>query len=259
MNKRSPLEITRSVIFALVLREMRGQFGRLRLGALWVIMEPLAHLVILGTILTLRLKPTQSYDFYMFLLVGVAPFLLYKNVVLKLMGSVDANKALFNYKQIQPADAFMARTIVEFCISALVFMLIYLTLTWLGHQTAINNPLSWILFIALGILFSFSLGIFYAIIAEALPELRTVLRLTFMPLYLLSGIIYPISRLPHSIMDYLLWNPYLQIIDLIRSATFHNYRVYPGITVEYVIKFTIVVSFFAWAFYRIRKYRLMSL
>src|SRR5690606_708677 len=118
MNKRSPLEITRSVIFAMVLREMRGHYGRLRLGALWVIMEPLAHLVILGTILTLRLKPTRCYDFYMFLLVGVAPFLLYKNVVLKLMGSVDANKALFNYKQIQPADAFMARTIVEFCISA---------------------------------------------------------------------------------------------------------------------------------------------
>ncbi|MFE0838841.1 ABC transporter permease [Achromobacter insolitus] len=259
MHRRSSLEITRSVVFALVLREMRGRFGRIRLGALWVILEPMSHMIVLGTIMKLRSAGSTSYEFLVFLLMGLAPFLLYKNIVLKLMGSVEANKSLFSYKQIQPADAFFARTIVEFCISSLTFLILYIALTWCGYSTAINDPMAWLFAVFLGVAFSFSLGIFYAIIAEALPELRTLLSLTFMPLYLLSGVIYPINRLPHSIIDYLLWNPYLHIIDLIRAATFKHYRLYPGISFEFVVKCTIVASFAAYAAYRIRKFRLMSL
>jgi len=222
-------------------------------------MEPVTHMVLLGTVIALRTTATHSYEFLVFLLMGVAPFLLFKNIVLKLMGSVDANKALFSYKQIQPADAFIARTIVESCIAAIVFLLIYFGLSWYGYDTTINDPIKWLTMLLMGIIFSFSIGIFYALIAEAAPELKTVLSLTFMPLYLLSGVIFPISRLPHSIIDYLLWNPYLQIIDLIRYSTFQHYRLYPGITIEYVAKCTIIASFLAYGSYRIRKYRLMSL
>jgi len=259
MVTRTPLDITRSVIFALVLREMRGRFGRIRLGAAWVILEPLAHLVVIGTFMKLRASPIHGYEFLVFLLVGLSPFLLYKNIVLKLMASVDANKALFAYKQIQPADAFFARAIVEFCISAIVFFLIYIALTWYGYHTALADPLRWLLALFLGIAFSFALGILFALIAEALPELRTILSLLFLPLYMLSGIIYPINKLPHSLIDYLLWNPYLHVIDLIRYSTFEHYRLYPGVSFEFVIKCTIATSFLAYGAYRIRKYRLMSL
>lgn len=238
---------------------MRGRFGRIRLGAFWVILEPLVHMVAIGTIMKLRATPTSSYEFLVFLLMGVAPFLLFKNIVIKLMGSVDANKALFSYKQIQPADAFVARSIVEFCIASIVFLIIYVGLTWHGYDTKIVDPISWLFALLLGIIFSFALGILFAILGEALPELRTILGLIFMPLYLLSGVIYPISRMPHSLIDYLLWNPYLHIIDLIRNATFEHYRLYPGVSIEFVIKCTIVTSFVAYAAYRIRKYRLMSL
>jgi len=216
-------------------------------------------MVVLGTIMKLRSAPTGSYEFLVFLLMGLAPFLLFKNIVLKLMGSVDANKALFSYKQIQPADAFFARAIIEFCISAITFLLLYIGLTWYGYATAITDPIAWIAALFLGIAFSFALGILFAIVAEILPEMKTVLGLLFMPLYLLSGVIFPISRLPHSLMDYLLWNPYLHILDLIRGATFKHYRIYPGVSVEYVIKCTIVISFVAYAAYRVRKLRLMAL
>ncbi|WP_081955252.1 ABC transporter permease [Achromobacter sp. RTa] len=259
MHTRSPLQITRSVIFALVLREMRGRFGRVRLGAFWVVMEPMAHMIVLGTIMKLRTAPTQSYDFLVFLLMGVAPFLLFKNIVIKIMGSVDANKALFSYKQIQPADAFFARCIVETCVATIVFLILYMCLTWYGYDTKIEDPFSWLFVLFLGIIFSFAVGIFFALIAEAAPELRNILALIFMPLYLLSGVIYPISKLPHTIIDYLLWNPYLHIIDLIRYSTFKYYRLYPGISIEFVVNCTIVASFAACAAYRLRKRRLMSL
>lgn len=238
---------------------MKGRFGRLRLGALWVIFEPLAHMVVLGTIIALRARVTYGDDFLVFLLVGLAPFLLFKNIALKIMGSVEANKALFSYKQIQPADAFVARAIVEFCISAITFILLYVGLTWAGHETAIHNPIRWLLILFIGISFSFALGILFAIIADAAPELKVVLSLSFMPLYLLSGVIYPISRLPNELIGYLLWNPYLHIIDLIRESTFKYYRIQPGVSLIFAVKSTIVISFISYAFYRVRRFKLMAL
>jgi capsular polysaccharide transport system permease protein len=238
---------------------MRGRFGRIRLGAVWTILEPMSHMVVLGTIMKLRSSPTSSYEFLVFLLMGLAPFLLFKNIALKIMSSVEANKALFAYKQIQPADAFFARAIVEFCISAITFLILFFALSWYGYSTAVNDPLKWVFVLFLGIAFSFALGIFFAILAEAIPEIKTFLSLSFLPLYLLSGVIYPITKMPHSFIDYLLWNPYLHIIDLIRQASFSHYRLYPGVSIEYVVKCTIVASFLAYAAYRVRKYRLMAL
>ena len=258
MKSRSALEISRSVIFALVLREMRGRFGRVRLGALWTIVEPLAHMAVLGTIMVLRGRQSYSYDYLVFLLVGLAPFLLYKNIALKLMNSVDANKALFSYKQIQPFDAFVARAIMEFCISALVFILLYVGLTWYGFDTRIVRPAPWVFIVFLGIAFSFALGILFAIIVEAIPEAKTALSLLFMPLYFLSGVIYPVSRFPQSLAEYILWNPYLHIIDLIRYETFDGYRLYYGVSLEFVIKCTVILGFSSMFFYRVRRLRLMA-
>jgi len=213
----------------------------------------------LSTFLVLRSHPSPGYDFLVWLIVGLAPFLLFKNIALKLMGSVDANKALFSYKQIQPADAFVARTIVEFCISALVFILLYGGLTWYGYETEIRDPMRWMLVLFLGVTFSFSLGVLFAIIAEAVPESAFILRLVFLPLYFLSGVIFSPYRIPPEYLQYVLWNPYLHIIDLIRDSTFDHYHLRREISLQYVIECTIVSLFIAFSVYRIRRFRLMAL
>lgn len=256
---RKPITITRSVVFALILREMRARFGRVRLGAFWVVFEPLVHMIVIGTVMILRGRNSGSYDFPVWLLVGLSPFLLCKNVTLRLLGSVEANKALFSYKQIQPADAFVARTIVEFCIAAPVFVLLYLGLTLYGYDTKITDPMAWLAALFLGIALSFGLGILFAVIAEVVPESAFVLRLIFLPLYFLSGVMFELHRIPQQYMEYILWNPYLHVIDLIRNSTFETYHLYDGVSFSYVIKFTLVTLFLACAIYRVRRFRLMAL
>lgn len=222
-------------------------------------LEPVAHMAALSTLLVLRSHPSPGYDFLVWLIIGLAPFLLFKNIALKLMGSVDANKALFSYKQIQPADAFIARTIVEFCISALVFAIIYSALTWYGYDTAIREPIRWLTVLLLGIVISFSIGILFAIIVEVVPEAAFVLRLLFLPLYFLSGVIFSPYRIPQEYLVYVLWNPYLHIIDLLRDSTFKNYPLHREISLGYIVECAIVFLFLACAAYRIRRFRLMAL
>lgn len=213
----------------------------------------------MGAFMALRTHPSAGYDFLVWLIVGLAPFLLFKNIALRIMASVEANKALFSYKQIQPADAFIARAVVEFCISALVFVLLYGSLTWYGYDTKINEPIKWLAVLSLGILLSFSIGILFAVIVNAVPESAFLLRLLFFPMYLLSGVIFSIHRIPHQYMTYVLWNPYLHIIDLLRESTFRYYTAYDGVSMRYAVECTIISLFLGCAIYRLRRFRLMAL
>ena len=47
---RTPSQIQRDVLYALLLREIGALFGRSRVGLLWVFVEPVAHLVVPITI-----------------------------------------------------------------------------------------------------------------------------------------------------------------------------------------------------------------
>lgn len=54
---RSGFEVQKVTVEALFLREIRTRFGKFRLGYLWAILEPSAHLLILLGIFGLRYAP----------------------------------------------------------------------------------------------------------------------------------------------------------------------------------------------------------
>ena len=49
---RSPWQIQRSVVFALLLREVKGRFGGRLIGGFWVLFEPLVHLGLMTFFMT---------------------------------------------------------------------------------------------------------------------------------------------------------------------------------------------------------------
>ncbi|HAX2293506.1 TPA: ABC transporter permease, partial [Escherichia coli] len=44
---RSGFEVQKAAVHALFLRELRTRFGKYRLGYLWAVLEPAAHLLIM--------------------------------------------------------------------------------------------------------------------------------------------------------------------------------------------------------------------
>lgn len=261
MNKRGPFKISRAVIFALILREVRGKFGANRLGAFWFVFEPLAHIVVMISIYTvLRAHRNYGVDLPMFLVSGVIPFLLFKNIALKGMEATSANKALFSYRQIKPFDTIVARTIVECALMACIYLVVIFALGfWGGYDVAIHHPLEWFFFLGIGVLFSFGLALIFCVIGEAVPESKTFIRLSYMPLYLLSGIIIPIWILPPQILDWMTWNPLLHIIDGMRASNFLMYPKIRGISGAYAVAITVVTLCIGMALYRAQRLKLVAL
>ncbi|MGH8812278.1 MAG: ABC transporter permease [Advenella sp.] len=261
MDKRSSFSIMKAVVFALLLREMRGRFGAKRFGVFWVFFEPTAQIVMMMTIFSLRGR-TAGYgiEFPIFLLTGMVPFFMMRNIIFKVMESVSANKALFSYKQIKPFDTMLARTIVEVTIYACVYVILLFVLGfWFDNQVAHYHPLAWLVTIVVGVVLSFSLGMIFCMITEVLPDLKPIVRMAFFPIYLLSGVLFPVRALPPEVLNWLLWNPYLHIIDDLRSSVFEYYPPLHGVSITYPLICATILSLVAFGLYRVRKLKLVSL
>ncbi|MFD4840002.1 ABC transporter permease [Achromobacter sp. NPDC058515] len=261
MKKRSSFAIAKTVIFALSLREIRARLNAKRLGAFWILFEPIAH--VLGMVLIIagvRGRNIPGLDVVIFLLTGIVPFLLFKNICLKLMEAVSSNKALFSYKQIRPADALVARMVVECALFVCLYALLMASAGFLaGADISISHPLEWIGILLVGIAMSFAIGVVLCVVGEAAPELKTFFRLMFLPMYMMSGVVYPIWALPGSVLSWLMWNPFLHLIDMLRWAVFPYYPDTAGVNPFYPLKVTIVLVFIATGLYRVRRMRLVAL
>lgn len=251
----------KSVLFALILREMRGMFEARRFGAFWLFFEPVAQVAIIMAIFSFRsVEVVSGVEGPVFFMTGMIPYFLMRNIATKGMEAVNANRALFGYKQIKPFDTVLARSIMETALYACVYLVFMFVLGFgFGYDVSIQDPLKWLWVMTIGVVFSFSLGLIFCIVAEVVPETKTFIRMLFFPLYLLSGVLFPLWVLPQEIMSWLLWNPYLHIIDELRVATFTHYPTHEGVNLLYPIKVTLSTFLIAIGLYRLRRLRLIAI
>lgn len=259
-QQRSAFTITRTVIFALLLREMQTRFGSRRMGAFWLLFEPIASIAVMMFIFTvIRARHVPGMDFPVFLLAGIVPFFLMRNIALKLMDSIDSNRALFAYRNIAIFDTYIARVLVESAIMSCVYVTILFILGfWFAYDVRIAYPIQWFGALLNGILFAIGLGISFSIVVQAMPNAKSFIRLLFLPMYLISGIIFPLWVIPQKYLPWVLWNPFAHLIDNIRSAVFLNYPVTQGVNYSYPFFMTLMLLFIALGLYRVRKQALLT-
>ena len=247
------------VLFALLLREFQTRFGSRRMGAFWMIFEPAIHVLVMLFIFSmLRAKTIQGMDYPIFLLIGMIPFFMMRNIAQKLMDSVGANQALFAYPNIKILDTYIARTLVEIIIYSLIYIIfIFILGYWFALDVNIAHPIGFLGALLVGILFSFGLGILLSILVQAVPSLRSFIGIMFMAFYFLSGVIFPLWIIPEKYLNWLLLNPYAHIISNIRDSAFRYYPDISGVNMTYPTIATIVILFCALGLYKVRKERLL--
>lgn len=229
------------------------------MGAAWTLIEPICHLLIFSVLFSLlRGRALTGGEYPVFVLVGMAPFLLFRNTALRLMDSLHENRSLFAYKQIKPLDTYLARVLVEACISATVYVILVFGFAWFGFDMTISHPLQWVATLALGLVFAFSLGMVIALITQAVKGVKIVFRMAFFPLYFISGVLMPAAYLPQAMLPLLLLNPFLHIVELIRAEALPHYVPVAGVSAHYVIAVTLVLLFVALGTYRARRLHLIS-
>lgn len=250
---RTPLQIQRDVIYALLLREIGALFSRSRVGFLWPLVEPVAHLVlpiaIFGYIMQ---RSLPGIDYPVFLVYGFLPFLLFKTICLQTMEGTRANRGLLSYRQVLLMDVFVAKALASCAVQAIVFGVVLTGLAMLGFEVLPVRPIELGGALILTVLLAFGLGLLFAALTSFVPDARSIIRVLFMPLYFVSGILFPISRFPDDWVQWLAINPILHLVEATRWAGIEQYEPMQHLRVDYPAALALVSLFFGLALYRLR-------
>jgi capsular polysaccharide transport system permease protein len=258
--RRSPWDVQRAVLFALMIREMSTRVGGQWVGAVWTLFEPLAHMLMLIAVLGAIQggNPLPGIDYAVYLATGLLVYFLFQNLALRLMDGIDANRGLFSYRQVKPLDPLIARSLVEVLMNLSVFVFTLGLLGWLGHEVLPSRPLEAIVAIGTVALLGTGYGICTAVISHGRPRLRSLLRMVMLPLYFISGVIFPVDLLPRDTLEWLLWNPLLHLVEITRAAFVPAYHPTEGINLLYPVLCTLGYWALGLALYRRDRYRLVA-
>ncbi|QKJ66133.1 ABC transporter permease [Deefgea piscis] len=256
---RSSLEIQYSVIRALFLREAVTRISGGRIAWLWLMVEPISHLLLFILIMGVFLKRAiPGAEPVLFIATGLVGYFMFSRVYSMCKGAISSNLALFSYRQVKAVDTIFARALVECFIFMLSVVLLFAGLALFGFNVLPAYPLQFMLAIFVMWLTGLGLGLLLSVANELTPNISNVIDLLMRPLYFLSAVMYPVSVIPEPYRGYLLYNPLVHGIESIRQGFFPFYRPLPEINLGYLFVFALVFIFFGLILHSRYSQRLMT-
>lgn len=231
---RDPLVVSIAVWKALFLREAVGRLSQNRTAWLWVVVEPLAHVLVLMWIrIVLRQRVYGGMDPAMFIILGVMGFFVVRNMLTRSSNAISQSAALYSYRQIKPVDTILVRAVIEGLLAGIMLLLLLAGTAMFGKSVTPADPLLALAALAVLWFTGLALGLIVSVLGELLPELARTILLMMTPLYFLSAVMYQTFTMPHTLREALLYNPFVHSLETLRIAFTPTYRVPEGITLAY--------------------------
>jgi capsular polysaccharide transport system permease protein len=222
MNKNNSF-VFFSVIKALFFREIKTRFGNSLLGYIWAFLEPLSHVLVLGSIFTLVGRDSiQNIPFFYFLGISIMSWFLFSNTFSKVSSGIQANQGLFLYKQVKIFDVMLTRAIVEYLLFLFSFATFQVFAYFYFEKFYFNNLFGVILISLLISALGYSLGIIFGILFQFNESLKKIVNVFIRLLYFSAGIFFTFEKIPYIYQHYFLYNPIFVLINDIRHFYFGN-------------------------------------
>jgi capsular polysaccharide transport system permease protein len=250
-SARSSTVITLSVWKALFLREALARISSGRAAWFWLLAEPVFNVAYMLVIFTvIRVSTIGGIDTTIWLMVGMLAFFMFRRTATQVMNGISANQALFSYRQVKPVDTLLVRGVLEAFLMIIVTVILLSGAALFGHSVLPADPLA-VLEAFLGLwLIGIGFGLVASVAAQLVPELGQLIGMIMMPLYMLSGVIFPISAVPQPYRDWLLLNPVAHGLEAARLGFAPYYHAVPELSIAYIYQFALVGIFLGLALQR---------
>ncbi len=250
-SQRSSAAITIAVWKALFLREALGRLFSGRAAWFWLLFEPIFHVSYLVLIFTVvRVRTIGGIDTALWVVVGMLGFFMFRRTGTQVMNAIEANQALFSYRQVKPVDTVLVRGILEGLLMVVVTGILLTGIALSGRSVVPVDPIPvlgaffelWLLGIGFGLVISAA--------REVVPELGRVAKLAMLPMYFLSGVMFPLSGIPQPYRDWLLLNPVAHGLELARLGFAPHYHAVQELSIGYLSGFALATTFLGLALHR---------
>lgn len=255
---RSALRVATSVWRALFLREAISRLSTSRTAWLWLLLEPIAHMSYLLVIFTVvRVSVVGGVNTGMWLLMGLIGFFMFRRTAVQSQHAINANKALFTYRQVKPVDTVMVRAALEGLLLLVAASLLLLFYALLGKTDLPSDPLRVVLSLFGLWLIGLGFGLIASVATALIHSLEKVFELIMMPLYFLSGVLVHTASVPQPFRGWLLLNPITHGVESARLGYAPAYNASSGNSMAYLYGCAIVLIFIGLALHRQFARRLM--
>ena len=221
----APFSNTIYVWQALFLREALDRFFGSRAAWAWLVVEPAMHIGFMSCLWgMMRKNSLGGINVTMWIILGMLSFFLFRRTSVQTLHALDCNKAFFAFRQVRPFDVALMRASVEafsmFFISSSILGVAALA----GLEVLPDDPIKVLLALAGLWLFGLGYGLVTSVCMRLVPDSGHIFQIFMMPLYLISGVIMPVAYIPMPYRDWLLWNPLVHGLELVRLGFFSNYH-----------------------------------
>ena len=248
---RNPIAVTFAVWRAIFLREALDRLFDMRFAWFWLLAEPVLHIAFITFVMTvIRVRTVGNADVVVWIIIGMLAFFLFLRTAVQVTHAVDSNRPLFTYRQVKPFYPAIARAVLEGFLMAIIALVILGTAALLGHQTFPVDALLVIQAVFGLWLFGIGYGLVASVLMALVPEMEHVLKIVMLPLYLISGVIWPLASIPLPYRDILMINPIAHGLELVRMGFFPYYHTVPGLSMPYLFAWGVVSIMLGLMLYR---------
>lgn len=214
----------RRVIWALLLRELSTRYGRQNIGFLWLIIEPLFFAGVV-TLMWSAIKPEFEHGVPVvpFVVTGYMAILLSRHMIQHGMNCVKANIGLLYHRQITVMHLFIARLTLEFIGVSLAFLVIYLSMLFIGEMSPPKDLprlfAGWSLLAWMGV----GLALIFGALAELFEFMERIVGVITYIMVPLSGVFYMVAWIPAGFRRFVQVLPFIHPVEMLRSGYFGEF------------------------------------
>ena len=168
-------------------------------------------------------------------------------------------KPLFTYRQVKPVDAVLVRSASEGVLMFIIALIIFLGAAILGIDVLPDNGFGVIYAFLTLWLMGLGVGLLISVPRTIIAEVGDVVNILMTPMYLLSGVILPIAAAPQPYRDWLMLNPIVHSLEIMRLSFASHYVGVPELDAFYPLKFAMILIFFGLILQRIYKKKVIQI
>ncbi|WP_237152652.1 ABC transporter permease [Oryzibacter oryziterrae] len=216
-----------SAIWAIVLRELRAQYGDRKLGFFWAFSQPVAYIFVVSVAMAaVRGERTSELtgDFAPFVTLGLLNLNLFSAIEGSVRNAVSGNKGLLSFPRIKVLDLYISKMVVEVAINLIVFSALMLIFVILGHVPPPKDPIRFFLPMSCAIISGFSFGVINSVVSSLYKTWNNIFTVAVRINFFTAGLFFLARDMPPEIQQALYFQPLLHTAEEIRSAWYPDFE-----------------------------------
>lgn len=216
---------TARTIGALLLREIESTHGRSSVGYLWMVLEPVAGIMLMTFVFALAFRsPPMGNSFAFFYASGYLAFSAYLEISSRVSQSIQFSRPLLFYPGVTFLDAIVARFVLAAVTQIVVFALVLTAILLAFRIEAILDFPA----IGLAMLMTASLGLgvgtLNCFLGEMFPSWQRIWAILNRPMFIISSIFFLFESVPEPYRGWLWYNPLIHIVGMMRRGFYPTYE-----------------------------------